>query len=282
MSAPFCTACGATVAAGTRFCVKCGQPVGQAAPPSATVVQTPLPPPPPPPSPLPTGGAAQFPAAQDPAGLYPPPPPAPKQGSGIGVWIGIFGVLLLIGGAGLWFYTTHGPGFHASSTTQAAAQPAPPEPAPAPPPAPSPTTDTPPPNPEQAKPEVVPPNPDLAAKDHPQARPKAPAVQATPASDPPPEPAPPPDPAPAPPPPKPVVRASSPTSGVLHANVEVALNGEVVFGSLPNGRLRFTYDHSAWMPTIHHEPNGTQTLVMRSLKAGIQKTCDVQWEVVQQ
>ena len=41
MSAPFCTGCGATVAAGTRFCVKCGQPVGVAAPPPAsTAFQT--------------------------------------------------------------------------------------------------------------------------------------------------------------------------------------------------------------------------------------------------
>jgi len=67
----------------------------------------------------------------------------------------------------------------------------------------------------------------------------------------------------------------------LHAAVEVAQNGEVVFENLPAGRLRFIYDHSAWQPTIHRQANGTQTLVMRSLKAGIQRTCDVQWEIVQ-
>jgi hypothetical protein len=61
----------------------------------------------------------------------------------------------------------------------------------------------------------------------------------------------------------------------------VQQNGEVVFENLPAGRLRFTYDHTAWQPTIHRQANGTQTLVMRSLKAGMQRTCDVQWEIVQ-
>jgi hypothetical protein len=68
---------------------------------------------------------------------------------------------------------------------------------------------------------------------------------------------------------------------VLHAVVEVAQNGEVVFDNLPAGRLHFTFDHSLWQPTISHQPNGTQTLVMRSLKKGIQTVCDVKWEIVQ-
>jgi hypothetical protein len=71
------------------------------------------------------------------------------------------------------------------------------------------------------------------------------------------------------------------TSGMLHAAVEVAQNGEVVFENLPGGRLKFTFDHSAWQPTISRQPNGTQTLVMRSLKPGIQTTCDVRWEILQ-
>jgi hypothetical protein len=67
---------------------------------------------------------------------------------------------------------------------------------------------------------------------------------------------------------------------MLHATVEVGLNGEVVFENLPNHRLKFTFDRTAWRPTISHEANGTQTLVMRSLKAGIQRSCDVKWEMV--
>src|ERR1035437_4611899 len=259
MSSPFCTGCGAAVAAGPRFCVKRGQPLGQAAPPpppamqpSSTVV-----PPPPPPTPFPPQ-AGRFPVAQDPAGLYPAPPP-PKQSSGIGLWIGLFGVLLLIGGAGLWFYSTKG-GFHSPPTLQVASTP---DPAPVPAPAPGTT------------PEAPPPNPDFAPKDKAPAQPKAQPVRSRPADS-----APPPS-QPAPSAPRPAVKAASPTTGTLHAAVEVQQNGEVVFENLPAGRLRFTYDHTAWQPTIHRQANGTQTLVMRSLKAGIQRTCDVQWEIVQ-
>jgi hypothetical protein len=67
----------------------------------------------------------------------------------------------------------------------------------------------------------------------------------------------------------------------LHATVEVAQYGEVVFENLPGGRLKFTFDHSAWQPTIHRQTNGTQTLIMRSLRAGIQRTCDVKWELLE-
>jgi hypothetical protein len=274
MSSPFCTGCGATVAAGTRFCVKCGQPVGQAAPPppppAAFVGQTAPPPPPPPPAPFPPQ-SAQF-AVEPPA----------KQGAGAGVWIGLLGLLLLMGGAGLWFYTMH---IHAAPAVQVAAQPVPA-------PAPSTTPETPPPNPDLAKPEVPPPNPDFAKPEVPPPNPDfakkdqvpAPAVDQPVRSSPTvrPKPA---DSAPASPPPvvtpKPAVKAASPTTGTLHAAVEVQQNGEVVFENLPAGRLRFVFDHSAWQPTIHRQTNGTQTLVMRSLKPGIQRSCDVQWEIVQ-
>jgi hypothetical protein len=272
MSAPFCTGCGATVAAGTRFCVKCGQPVGQAAPPPPPAgfptvsPQVPAPPPPPPQTPLPPR-SAQFPAA----------PPA-KQGAGAGVWIGLFGVLLLLGGAGLWFYTTHMQGSKEAQPVQVAAT----QPVPAP--APSTTPETPPPNPDFAKPEVPPPNPDFAKKDQVPAPATDKAVRGSntnrkpvnPVAAPPPQPA-----EPASPAPRPAVKTAAPTTGTLHATVEVAQNGEVVFENLPAGRMRFIYDHSAWQPTIHRQANGTQTLIMRSLKAGIQRSCDVQWEIVQ-
>lgn len=270
MSAPFCTGCGATIAAGTRFCVKCGQPVGQ-----------PAAPPPPPPAAFPTAGAVP--------GPPPPPPPSPlplpaKQGAGIGIWIGLFGLLLLLGGAGLWFYSTR---LHAPPTVQVASTPTPA-------PAPSTTPEAPPPNPDFAKPEVPPPNPDFAKPQEPPPNPDfakknqvpAPAVdQPVRSSNTRPKPnavaAPAAPAAPVPETPKPAIKSPSPTSGTLHAAVEVQQNGEVVFENLPGGRLRFIYDHAAWQPTIHRQANGTQTLVMRSLKPGIQRVCDVKWELVQ-
>jgi class 3 adenylate cyclase len=103
-------------------------------------------------------------------------------------------------------------------------------------------------------------------------------------------PAPPPEPvatavkeAPAPPP-APIPRratAARPTSGVLHATIAQALHGDVVFNNLPGGRLKFTFDHDAWQATIRRQPNGTQTLVMHSLKPGSQTACDVGWQIVQ-
>jgi len=308
MASPFCTACGATLAEGQRFCVKCGSAVGQApvpAPPPVveeTVVVAapkyveppppPLPPPvpppapyapPPPPSqqvyvPLPTPVPAPPPTMAPPPMMPPPLMPMPaapvaSSGPGAGLWIGLLGFLLLLGGAGLWFYTTRMSKPHPvtveTATSERAPQPQVPT-APAAPPlvvqnpatpepaAPEPVTHAPPPSPAP-KPEGMPPNPDIAKK-----TPVAPPVQQ------------PPVPVTAPP-----VVPSKPTSGTLHAAVEVAKYGEVVFEGLPNDRLRLIFDHDAWQPTIHRQPNGTQTLVMRSLKQGIQRSCDVKWEIVQ-
>jgi hypothetical protein len=290
MAAPFCTACGAAVADGTRFCVKCGQPLGQAAPPAMaqTTVWTPPVAPPPPAAPV----------TQAPTWTPPPPPPPPampspmaqpvKEGAGAGLWIGIFGILLLIGGAGLWFYTTRMSGLHAGSTVQVAAtgqsdptaaQPTSSQPTPTPvstlvaAPTPNPTTEVIPPNPDQAQKDSTPtpaPSQPSQTSGQPTGQTRPQPAQTRPAA------APPSNPAPAQP-----VRAARQTSGVLHASVEVAQNGEVVFENLPGARLKFTFDHSLWQPTISHQANGTQTLVMRSLKAGIQRTCDVTWEIVQ-
>jgi hypothetical protein len=192
--------------------------------------------------------------------------------------------LLIVCGAGLWY------GFHAGlldgkGAKQVAvtseAVPAAPVPAPAP----NTTPEAPPPNPDFAKKEEPPPNPDFAKKEEPPPNPDFAKKMPQPAVDVPvrnapgtkPRPANPVTPAPAPSAPKP-----APTTGRLHAAVEVAQNGEVVFENLPAGRMRFTYDHTAWQPTIHRQTNGTQTLVMRSLKPGIQRVCDVQWEIVAQ
>src|ERR1022692_3764483 len=80
--------------------------------------------------------------------------------------------------------------------------------------------------------------------------------------------------------PQPQAEASKPTSGVLcNGPVEVRQNWEFVFRNLPGGQLKFTFDHDAWLPILSREPDGTQTLIMRSVKPGIQTKCDIQWEV---
>jgi len=207
----------------------------------------------------------------------------PKKSSSAALWLGLIGLFFLACGGGLWYFVSHGQGL--AGTSAVATTSTPPTPAPVNPdpvPQAQPTAPT--------KPEEIPPNPDFAKKaEEPPPNPDfakkpadpAPSVRSTPPNRPAVH-----DPGPKPreqpsPPVTPAVRASNPTSGRLHANVEVGLNGEVVFENLPSGRLRFIYDHSAWRPTISHQANGTQTLVMRSLKGGIQRTCDVTWEIVE-
>ena len=56
--------------------------------------------------------------------------------------------------------------------------------------------------------------------------------------------------------------------------------GQVVFYNLPGDRLRLTFDHAAWQPSIHREPDGGQTLTMHSLKPGTGLQCDVGWETI--
>ena len=80
----------------------------------------------------------------------------------------------------------------------------------------------------------------------------------------------------------PPTETTRPTSGVLcDGTVQVPQYGELVFKDLPGDRLRFKFDHDAWQPTIHRQPDGGQTLVMRSIKPGIQTKCDMRWELVQ-
>ena len=81
-------------------------------------------------------------------------------------------------------------------------------------------------------------------------------------------------------PPAPPVNAASPSSGVLcNGVVEVPQYGELVFKNLPGDQLKFSFDHGVWQPSIHRQPDGTQTLVMRSIKPGIQTKCDMRWEI---
>lgn len=267
MASPFCAACGAAVTRRTRFCAKCGAPVGQVALPQAMPV-TPLPPVPPPSPPMapvhdtvvttapkyvePPLPPSPY-APITPLPLFPPPVsvPAPQAGLGAGLWVGLIGLILLLGGLGLWYVATHM--------------------------------------------QVTPPNPVQTAEAGPSSSP-APLADSAPAPSAPQEnasqpakpveaerqtPAPQPVRQPVPPPVAIPAAPANPTSGVLHASVEVAQYGEVVFQGLPADRLRFIFDHDAWQPTIHRQPNGTQTLVMRSLKPGIQRSCNVKWEIMQ-
>ena len=83
-------------------------------------------------------------------------------------------------------------------------------------------------------------------------------------------------------PPEAPAEAAKPTSGVLcNGPVEVRQNWEFTFRNLPGGQLKFTFDHDAWVPRIHRELDGTQTLIMRSIKPGIQTKCDIRWEIAQ-
>jgi hypothetical protein len=79
----------------------------------------------------------------------------------------------------------------------------------------------------------------------------------------------------------PPVEISIPKSGVVcNGAVNVPQFGQLVFGDLPSERLHFTFDPDAWQPTIQRQPDGRKTLIMRSLKPGIQTYCHVRWEVV--
>jgi serine/threonine protein kinase len=117
----------------------------------------------------------------------------------------------------------------------------------------------------------------------PAAKPAPPPTGTRPADPPPvPEPAPMNPPAPAV---KPQVRPAPPAntnSGVLrYAGPPVPFNGSVTFANLPGARLRFTFDHAAWQPIISRQPDGSQTLVLVSLKHDLQSKCEVQWEKVE-
>ena len=122
---------------------------------------------------------------------------------------------------------------------------------------------------------------------YPESKPPAqpPAAKATPA--PPPAAARPADPPPVPQPapmnqPPPAARPANTNSGVLrYTGPPVPFNGRVTFANLPGARLRFTFDHAAWQPMISRQPDGSQTLVLVSLKQGLQSKCEVQWEKVE-
>lgn len=84
------------------------------------------------------------------------------------------------------------------------------------------------------------------------------------------------------PPPPTHAPPAAPQSGLLHyTGPPVAQGGVVVFSGLPAGRLRFTFDRQNWQPTISRRPDGTQTLMLRSLRPGQQTECDATWEIIE-
>lgn len=303
----FCTRCGAPLIEGNRFCVKCGQPIAQAAPPEPAPPPAFAPPVPPtltspaPPSytvpvPAPFGAPPSSPppppVAVNPPGYTPPPPPpevvpGASKGSPAGLVIGLVAVLVILGGAGFWFYSRQHRGDLSSSEGEAAAI------APASGPQASPVAATPlatpsaPATPPQASASVAASTPPVATAAAPPANIR-PARPARPRVSPDPEPTgttglpatapvtPEPSPLPAPP-----HAPTHPTAGILHyTGPPVPQNGEVVFDNLPAARLRFTFDRGAWQPVISRKPDGTQRLTLRSLKPGLQTHCDVAWEIV--
>lgn len=73
---------------------------------------------------------------------------------------------------------------------------------------------------------------------------------------------------------------ATPTAGDLHYVGPPVHFGElVVFQHLPAGRLRFAFDHQAWQPLISRQPDGSQTLTLRSLRQIDQTECNVHWEL---
>ena len=69
-------------------------------------------------------------------------------------------------------------------------------------------------------------------------------------------------------------------SGVLHyLGPPVPFGGLVVFDNLPKARLKFSFDHAAWQPTIKINADGTKKITLISLIHGLQTRCDVGWEI---
>jgi hypothetical protein len=76
------------------------------------------------------------------------------------------------------------------------------------------------------------------------------------------------------------VQPAQPRNGVLHySGPPVMMGGTVVFRNLPKERMHFVIDRSAWQPLIQRSPDGSQTLTLRSIKQGVQTSCDVGWEI---
>lgn len=71
-------------------------------------------------------------------------------------------------------------------------------------------------------------------------------------------------------------------SGVLHyLGPPVPYGGKVVFDNLPDVRLQFKYDNTAWALIIKHNPDGTKWVTLISLKHGYQMNCDLGWEIIE-
>jgi hypothetical protein len=70
-------------------------------------------------------------------------------------------------------------------------------------------------------------------------------------------------------------------SGVRHyQGPPVPRGGTVVFDNMPKARMKFTFNHAAWMLTIKLNPDGTKKVILSSIAQGYQSSCDLGWEIV--
>jgi hypothetical protein len=73
---------------------------------------------------------------------------------------------------------------------------------------------------------------------------------------------------------------SGPSTGRLSYDGDpVPQNGEIAFRNLPPGNLELQYDRTAWSHRLAPERDGTQRLVLRSLKPGTQRRVAVVWSI---
>lgn len=291
-----CGQCGAEIPAGKRFCKRCGQPVqasqpavnGEAVLPVQEIAQNVEDAPVPALSPALQSGEVPSPAPapfSDPAPAVPRSVPVPRAPSK--AWIGIAAAVAVVvvataGGGWMWYVHKHRTALHPPAspvqTAQNAQAPiqnfAPATPVAATPAKPSATG----PKSIAASAPTTQPNP-TAASEAPPTPALAPLNSNRPAHMNPTE-------------PTPASIASSapafqpspaqPRSGVLHyQGPPVPYLGTVLFDHLPAGRLRFSFDHSAWQITLKRNPDGTKRVTMISQRPGYQNTCDLGWEVTQ-
>jgi len=83
------------------------------------------------------------------------------------------------------------------------------------------------------------------------------------------------------PPPSPPAPAAQRSEMLHYQGPPVPYHGQVVFDHLPQARLKFKFDHQAWMLSIKPYPDGTKRVTLTSLLPGNQTNCDLGWEIVE-
>jgi len=71
-------------------------------------------------------------------------------------------------------------------------------------------------------------------------------------------------------------------SGIMqYTGPPIPHGGTVVYDNLPNGRLKFNFNHAAWQLVIKPNPDGTKKATLISLAQGYQSSCDLGWEIME-